>query len=66
MMNFMFYKKMKEPVVNASGVSITNVCIGIYGENQMTTEQADKILADFNKNPEPTVVDYYWILAEKV
>lgn len=58
------YKKMKNPVTTKDGNEITDVNIGTYNVEQVNEAQFNNIIAEFKKNPEPTVETYYWVANE--
>lgn len=58
------YKKMKNPVTTKDGREITDVNIGTYNVEQVNEAKFDNIVAEFKKNPEPTVETYYWVTKE--
>ena len=58
------YKKMKNPVTTKNGSEITEVNIGTYNVEQVNVSKFDNIVAEFKKNPEPTVENYYWVTKE--
>lgn len=58
------YKKMKKPVTTKNGSEITEVNIGTYNVEQVNDSLFDNIIAEFKKNPEPTVETYYWVAKE--
>ncbi len=58
------YKKMKNPVTTKDGSEITDVNIGTYNVEQVNEAKFDNIVAEFKKNPEPTVETYYWVTKE--
>ena len=46
------------------GSEITDVNIGTYNVEQVNEAKFDNIVAEFKKNPEPTVENYYWVTKE--
>lgn len=64
MITVTIYKKMKNPVTTKNGSEITDVNIGTYNVEQVNGAQFDNIIAEFKKNPEPTVETYYWVANE--
>ena len=64
MVTVTIYKKMKNPVTTKDGSKITDVNIGTYNVEQVNGAKFDNIVAEFKKNPEPTVENYYWVTKE--
>ena len=64
MITVTIYKKMKNPVTTKTGSEITEINIGTYNVEQVNNSQFDNIVAEFKKNPEPTVETYYWVAKE--
>ena len=64
MITVTIYKNMKNPVTTKDGSEITDVNIGTYNVEQVNGAKFDNIVAEFKKNPEPTVENYYWVTKE--